>query len=37
MGYAISVILLIVFIVIILILKNKHKKDLINLSNVTMK
>ena len=37
MGYAISVILLIVFIVIILIIRNNHKKDLINLSNVTMK
>lgn len=37
MGYVLSFILLIIFIVIILILKNKHKKDLINLSNVTMR
>lgn len=37
MGYAISVILLIIFIVFILIIKNKHKKQLLNLSNETVK
>lgn len=37
MGYVISIILLIIFIVIILIIRNNHKKDLINLSNVTMR
>ena len=37
MGYVLSFILLIIFVVVILILKDKHKKDLINLSNVTMK
>lgn len=37
MGYAISVILLIIFIVFILVIKNKHKKQLLNLSNETVK
>ena len=37
MGYVISGILLIFFIVVILILKNKHKKELLNLSNETMR
>lgn len=37
MDYAISVILLIIFIVFILIIKNKHKKQLLNLSNETVK
>lgn len=37
MGYVISIILLIIFVVIILILRNKHKNELLNLSNETMR
>lgn len=37
MSYVISIILLVIFIVIIFILRNKHKKELLNLSNVTIR